>query len=102
MDKQMGGTFLRRWFALLDTAVMSMAGLRLISGLIEVSAAILMLIFNDVRKAMAVNAVLAIVGPTVLILTMSIGLINLADEISFSKLLFIGLGVGLILFGIYK
>ncbi|WP_087946164.1 YqhV family protein [Schinkia azotoformans] len=98
----MGGTFLRRWFALLDTAVMSMAGLRLISGLIEVSAAILMLIFNDVRKAMAVNAVLAIVGPTVLILTMSIGLINLADEISFSKLLFIGLGVGLILFGIYK
>ncbi len=98
----MGGTFLRRWFALLDTAVMSMAGLRLISGLIEVSAAILMLIFNDVRKAMAVNAVLAIVGPTVLILTMSIGLINLADEISFSKLLFIGLGVGFILFGIYK
>ncbi|EKN64029.1 Protein of unknown function (DUF2619) [Schinkia azotoformans MEV2011] len=93
---------MRRWFALLDTAVMSMAGLRLISGLIEVSAAILMLIFNDVRKAMAVNAVLAIVGPTVLILTMSIGLINLADEISFSKLLFIGLGVGLILFGIYK
>ncbi|HHW36981.1 MAG TPA: YqhV family protein [Bacillales bacterium] len=98
----MGGTFLRRWFALLDTAVISMAGLRIISGLIEVSAAILMLIFNDVRKAMAVNAVLAIVGPTVLILTMSIGLINLADEISFSKLLFIGLGVGLILFGIYK
>lgn len=102
MDKQLGGTFLRRWFALLDTAVMSMAGLRILSGLIEISAAILMLVFNDVRKAMAVNAILAIVGPTVLIITMSIGLISLADEISFSKLLFIGLGVGLILFGIYK
>lgn len=93
---------MRRWLVLLDTTVMSMAGLRILSALIELSAAIVMLLLNDVRKALAVNAFLAIVGPTVLITTMSIGLISLADELSLSKLLFIGLGVGLILFGIYK
>lgn len=93
---------MRRWFALLDTAVMSMAGLRILSALIELSAAITMLFLNDVRKALAVNAFLAVVGPTILITTMSIGLINLADELSLSKLLFIGLGVALILYGIYK
>lgn len=81
---------------------MSMAGLRILSALIELSAAITMLLLNDVRKALAINAFLAIVGPTVLITTMSIGLISLADELSLSKLLFIGLGVGMILFGIYK
>ncbi|WP_458415430.1 YqhV family protein [Schinkia sp. CFF1] len=81
---------------------MSMAGLRILSALIELSAAITMLFLNDVRKALAVNAFLAVVGPTILITTMSIGLINLADELSLSKLLFIGLGVALILYGIYK
>lgn len=93
---------MKRWFALLDTTVMSMAGLRIVSGLIEISAAITMLFLNDVKKALAVNALLAVVGPIVLVTTMTIGLISLADELSFSKLLFIGLGVGLILFGIYK
>jgi len=93
---------MRRWLALLDTTVATMAGLRILSALIELSAAITMLFLNDVKKALAVNAFLAIVGPTILITTMSIGLISLADELSLSKLLFIGLGVGLILFGIYK
>ncbi|WP_102345630.1 YqhV family protein [Bacillus sp. Marseille-P3661] len=93
---------MKRWLSLLDTSVASMAGLRIISALIELSAAIAMLLFNDVRKALAINALLAVVGPVILITTMSIGLISLADEISFRKLLFIGAGVGLILFGIYK
>ncbi|HHY73081.1 MAG TPA: YqhV family protein [Bacillus bacterium] len=93
---------MRRWLLLIDSTVMSMAGLRILSALIELSAAITMLFLNDVRKALAVNAFLAIVGPTVLITTMSIGLIHLADELSLSKLLFIGLGVAFILYGIYK
>lgn len=93
---------MKRWIALLDTTVMSMAGLRIISALIELSAAITMLFLNDVKKALAVNALLAVIGPIILVTTMSIGLISLADELSFNKLLFIGLGVGLILYGIYK
>lgn len=93
---------MKRWFALIDTTVMSMAGLRIVSALIELSAAITMLFLNDVKKALAVNALLAIIGPIILITTMTIGLVSLADQLSYSKLIFIGLGVGLILFGIYK
>ncbi|WP_407637471.1 YqhV family protein [Calidifontibacillus oryziterrae] len=87
---------------MVDTTVMSMAGLRILSGLIELSAAITMLLLNDVKKAIAVNALLAIVGPIILITTMTIGLVSLADQLSYSKLIYIGLGVGLILYGIYK
>ncbi|WP_230474311.1 YqhV family protein [Calidifontibacillus erzurumensis] len=93
---------MRRWFHHLDSAVMSMAGLRILSALIELSAAIAMLFLNDVKKALAVNAFLAMVGPTILITTMSIGLISLSDDLSVSKLVFIAIGVGFILYGIYK
>nr|WP_205619893.1 YqhV family protein [Calidifontibacillus oryziterrae] len=98
----MGGSILKRWLGMVDTTVMSMAGLRILSGLIELSAAITMLLLNDVKKAIAVNALLAIVGPIILITTMTIGLVSLADQLSYSKLIYIGLGVGLILYGIYK
>jgi uncharacterized membrane protein len=61
-----------------------------------------MLSLNDVKKAVAVNALLAIVGPIIFITTMTIGLLSITDELSFSKLLFIAIGVAFILFGIYK
>jgi hypothetical protein len=93
---------MKKWFSAMEVSVLSMAGLRILSGIIEITAAILMLAFNDTRKALAINAVLAIVGPIVLVTTMTIGLVSIADELSFSKLFFILLGVGLILFGIYK
>ncbi|WP_096153463.1 MULTISPECIES: YqhV family protein [Bacillus] len=86
----------------IESAVLSMAGLRLVSGLIEISAAIIMLMLNDVKKAVVVNSMLAVVGPVIFISTMMIGLISIADEISFSKLVFIGIGVSFILYGIYK
>lgn len=93
---------MKRWLALMEGSVLSMAGLRFLSASIELIAAISMLLVNDVKKALAINAMLAVVGPVILIITMSIGLISLADEISFSKLIIIGLGVALILYGIYK
>ncbi|MCK7606857.1 YqhV family protein [Geobacillus stearothermophilus] len=93
---------MKHWLRSIDSSVLAMAGMRMLSALIELSAALLMLVFNDVRKALAINAVLAAVGPTVLIVTMAIGLLSLADELSFSRLAFIALGVVLILFGIYK
>ena len=93
---------MKRWISFFETSVLSMAGLRILSGLIEISAAVLMLIFNDPKKALAINAMLAIVGPIVLVTTMTIGLLSIADDLSFSKLFFVGLGVAFILFGIYK
>lgn len=79
-----------------------MAGLRIFSGLLELSAAFIMLYLNDVKKAVVVNSMLAVVGPVIFIATMMIGLVSMADEITFSKLIFIAIGVGFILFGIYK
>lgn len=93
---------MKRWFALIDTTVLSMAGLRLLSAAIELTAAMTMLAFNDVKKAVAINTLLAIVGPIMFIMTMTIGLLSLTDELSFAKLFWIGLGVAFILFGIYK
>ncbi|WP_078379770.1 YqhV family protein [Sutcliffiella halmapala] len=85
-----------------DPTVLSMAGLRLFSGVLEISAAIIMLYLNDVKKAVVVNSMLAVLGPVIFISTMMIGLVSMADEISFSKLIFIAIGVGFILYGIYK
>jgi hypothetical protein len=93
---------MKRWLPFIEPAVLSMAGMRLLSAVIEMIAALVMLLFNDVKKALAVNALLAVVGPTILIVTMTIGLLSLSDELSFSKLGFIALGVILILIGIYK
>ncbi|HZG60472.1 MAG TPA: YqhV family protein [Anoxybacillus sp.] len=93
---------MKRWLSMIEPAVLSMAGLRFLSAMIELSAAIVMLLFNDVKKAVAVNAFLAIVGPIIFITTMTIGLLSLTDELSFSKLFFIAIGIGFILFAIYK
>ena len=93
---------MKKWLSTIDTTVLSMAGLRFLSASIELTAAIVMLVLNDVKKAVAVNAMLAMVGPLIFIATMTIGLLSLTDDLSLSKLIFIGIGVGFILIGIYK
>ncbi|WP_066370658.1 YqhV family protein [Neobacillus fumarioli] len=85
---------------MLDKAVLGMALLRIISGVIEVSAALLMIKLNTVEKALLVNSSLAIVGPLILITTTTIGVIGIADNISLMKLIWIFLGVSLILIGV--
>jgi heme/copper-type cytochrome/quinol oxidase subunit 1 len=89
-------------FGQVDQAVLSMAVLRILSSAIELTAAICMLVVNDVRKAVVINSMLAIVGPTILILTMTIGIYQLSEQLSYAKLFLIGLGVLFILLGIYK
>lgn len=93
---------MKNWIATVETAVLGMVILRMISGLIEITAASLMLRFNAVDKAVMINASLAIVGPIILVLTMSIGLVGMADKLSFSKLFLIGCGVLLILIGVRR
>jgi len=49
-----------------------------------------------------INGMLAFVGPTVLILTMTIGIASVASEISFLKLFFLALGIGCIFIALLK
>ncbi|MGO4887114.1 YqhV family protein [Anaerobacillus sp. MEB173] len=93
---------MKGWLSAIETTVLSMVILRMVSGLLELSAASLMLRFNTVEKAVAINALLAIVGPIVLITTMTIGLVGMADKVSVGKLLLIALGVILILLGLRR
>jgi uncharacterized membrane protein len=89
-------------FIVIEKVILAMAGLRIFSGLLEVTAGLLILKFNHVEKALMINAALAIIGPIIFITSMSLGIIHLADKLSYSKLLFIGLGVGFILLGLRK
>nr|WP_036668997.1 YqhV family protein [Paenibacillus sp. HW567] len=79
-----------------------MATLRLLSGSVEIMAALLMLKLNQVDKALAVNSGLALVGPTILVLTTAVGLTGMAQELSWGKLGWIGCGVAFLLIGILK
>lgn len=86
----------------MDKYVSWMAVLRLLSGSAEITAAIIMLRLNQVDKALAVNSTLALVGPTVLILTTAIGLTGMAQQLSWGKLGWVGCGVAFLLIGILK
>lgn len=87
---------------MLDKFVTSMATLRIVSGTIEIAAALLMLKLGRVDKALVVNSALAFVGPTVLIITTTIGLMGMADKISWGKMMWIGCGITCLLIGILK
>ncbi|MNJ37442.1 hypothetical protein D3C77_322600 [compost metagenome] len=96
MDKKGGDS------VVLDKFVASMATIRIISGSIEIAAALLMFKLGRVDKALAVNSMLAFVGPTVLLITTAIGLAGMADKLSWSKLIWIGCGISCLLIGILK
>jgi len=76
--------------------------LRLLSGTIEITAACLIIYFNRVETALKINALLAIVGPTVLILVTTLGLIGISDKVSLLKMVTILTGVILIFLGLNK
>lgn len=85
-----------------DRVVLGMALLRFLSSSIEFSAAMLMLYFNRVETAFKINSLLALVGPTVLLTTTSLGLVGLAQKVSPSSMAIILLGVILIFIGISR
>lgn len=87
---------------MVDKFVVSMASLRMLSGSIEIIAAVLMLRFMQVEKALLINTGLAFVGPLILLTTTTIGLVGMADKLSMSKMLWILVGVSCIFFGILK
>lgn len=89
-------------FSSLEKAVLFIALLRIFSGSIEVFAALLMIKFNDIEKAFIINSSLAFVGPLILLLTTAIGVIGMSSKLSFSKFMWIFLGVTLIIYGVKK
>lgn len=70
---------MKLFFGQVNPTVLTMAALRVVSSLIELTAAVVMLLTNDVRKAVAVNSVLAMVGPLIFIITMTIGIYQIAE-----------------------
>lgn len=90
------------WSDLMTTelrAVLTMALLRLIAGTIEISAGLLMLKFGRVQTALKINSMLGLIGPIILTLVGTVGLIGLSNQLSWSKLLVTALGVLLIFLG---
>ncbi|MEJ9279650.1 YqhV family protein [Ureibacillus sp. FSL K6-0165] len=73
--------------------------LRYLSGSIELSIATLMWRSNDLEKALMLNSMLALVGPTILIVTTGIGISGLSEKISFLKMLCLFSGIVLIIIG---
>src|SRR5690625_2416617 len=92
----------RPMFGYLERVILVMAGLRLFSGIVELTAGFLILKFNHVQKALAINAILAVIGPLIFITSMAVGIVHIADKMSYSKLLLISVGVGFILLGLKK
>lgn len=89
-------------FAWIEKAVLGMSILRILSGMIEITAALIMVKLNDVSKALVVNSLLALVGPIVLLTTTTIGLIGMSEKLSFSKVALVLIGVSLILYAVRK
>ncbi|MGI9861032.1 YqhV family protein [Moorella naiadis] len=89
-------------FFLFEKYVLAMAAMRMLSSLIELTAAMLMLKLNRVEAALKINATLALVGPTIMMLVMALGLWGLAGKINPARMLVIILGVGLIFYGIRR
>ncbi|HHW09045.1 MAG TPA: YqhV family protein [Firmicutes bacterium] len=79
--------------------VAGMALLRLLSGTVELTAAVLMLHFHSLETAFRINGFLGLVGPSVLILVSALGLSGLAGQIPSWKLGVIAFGVACILIG---
>lgn len=89
-------------FLVKDKVVFAMAMLRLLSCIIEFTAAMLFLKFNSIEKALKINAVLALIGPTVMSIVMALGLAGLSGKVSAGKFVIIVSGVLLIFYGVSK
>lgn len=89
-------------FLVFQKIVFAMAALRMLSASIELTAALLMLRFNSVETAFKINAMLAMVGPTVMITVTSLGLVGLAGKAPIQGMAPILLGIALILYGVNR
>jgi len=79
--------------------VRGMASLRIVSGSVELLAALLMWRLGRVESALQINAALGLFGPTVMLLVTLIGIASLAGDVPVHRLALIGAGALLIFLG---
>ncbi len=84
----------------MSLSLLGMVILRLLSGSIEITAAVLIYKLNNLEHALKINALLASLGPIIFIGAMYLGLTGLARDLSFSRAIFIYAGVALIFWGL--
>lgn len=82
-----------------DPYVSGMALVRFISAGVEITAALLMLRYNRVDTALRINGVLGLVGPAILLVVTTVGVVGLSGKLNPAKIALIFIGVYLILFG---
>ncbi|MCL6588433.1 MAG: YqhV family protein [Firmicutes bacterium] len=82
-----------------EIVLKNMALIRVISGLIEIIAALLFLKAGRVNIALRMNAFLGLIGPLVFILVSVLGLAVIAVKLSWAKVVIICLGLILVLVG---
>ena len=63
--------------------------LRFLAGTIEITAALLMLKLGRVKSAMKINSVLGLIGPLVLFIVSTLGIIGLSQHLSLNKMLIV-------------
>lgn len=80
----------------MQTALIYIVLLRILSGSVDIIAAYIMFKLNDLEKAFIVNSSLALIGPIIFIITTGIGLSGLSDKISLTKMICLLSGVTLI------
>jgi Protein of unknown function (DUF2619) len=85
-----------------EKTIVGMALLRFLSGTMEIVVAFLILKINQVDKALVLNSSLSIIGPIIFLSTTAIGLYSIANEVSFTKLIWILLGIIFIIYGVSK
>lgn len=87
-------------FLLIEKALLFIILLRILSGSVDLTAAMLMYKFNDLEKAFYINTVSALVGPFILIITTAIALLGLAEKISLTRIVCLFGGIILILYSL--
>ena len=74
----------------------AMSAVRFVSAGIEATAAFFML-RGSLERAVGINAVLGLVGPTIFAVVSALGIIGLAGRVSALRLILVSVGVGLVL-----
>lgn len=83
----------------MEPMLLSMAIIRLLSSIMEFTAAMFFLKSKSIEKALRINAFLGLLGPLVFVTVSSLGIISIADKIPVKRLVIVILGVMLIIIG---
>lgn len=76
-----------------------MAVLRIVSGVLEIAAALIFVKLGKVETALRINALLGIIGPLVFVLVSVLGIVAVAVKLPPQKIVLLTLGTILVLVG---